>query len=294
MGVRAGVTFNFANMVRGITYTFEDDLIYSAKRELSGDLLNIYFNLSGTPRPPDGTIDAPEHSLFYYLADGESRKDISTSRRIAVPSETASELFAEGRPRLTLTERYFVRSLPASVPGLISRAPSDILADLDARNALQLQAGTRFDNTANYFRGLIGFAWREIKNLDKGLASTKTVDQLRRLVETEVMGKPSHHAIDWRRSDFDRESDFVLHFFAAHDEEAWREKFAARPLWLSDGGYRPVEEVYDVDAQHEDSGGEAARQEFANLLMTEFAECLFSRDRELVLERRVRTVASGQ
>ena len=36
-GERAGVTFNFPNMVRRITYTFEDDLIYSAKRELSGD-----------------------------------------------------------------------------------------------------------------------------------------------------------------------------------------------------------------------------------------------------------------
>ena len=80
-GERAGVAFNFANMVRGITYTFEDDLIYSAKRELSADLLNIYFNLSGTPRPPDGTIDAPEQVSFYYLADGESRTEITTSRQ---------------------------------------------------------------------------------------------------------------------------------------------------------------------------------------------------------------------
>ena len=296
-GERAGVAFNFANMVRGITYTFEDDLIYSAKRELSGDLLNIYFNMGGTPRPPDGTIDAPEQVSFYYLADGESRTEITTSRRIAVPSETASELYAEGQPRLTLTARHFVRSLPSSVPGLISRAPSDILADLDARNALQLQAGTRFDNTANYFRGLIGFAWREIKNLNKGTASTKSVDRLRRIVETletEVMGKPSHHAIDWRRSDFDRESDFVLHFFVEHDVDAWREKFAARTLWLSDGGYRPAGEVYDVDAQHEDGGGDAARQEFAGLLTAEFAECLFSGYRELAPERRVRTVASVQ
>ena len=183
------------------------------------------------------------------------------------------------------------------MPGLISRAPSDILTDLDARNALQLQAGTRFDNTANYFRGLIGFAWREIKNLNKGTASTRTVDQLRQLVEaleTEVMGKPSHHAIDWRRSDFNRESDFVLHFFAEHDVDAWRKKFAARTLWLSDGGYRPAAEVYDVDAQHTGGGGNAAQQEFASLLTTEFSECLFSRDRELVVERQVRTVASGQ
>ena len=293
-GERAGVAFNFANMVRGIQYTFGDDLIYSAKRDLTGDLLNIYFNMGGTPRPPDRTIDAPEQVSFYYLADGESRTEITTSRRIAVPSETASELHAEGRPRLTLTARYFVRSLPSSVPGLISRAPSDILTDLDARNALQLQAGTRFDNTANYFRGLIGFAWREIKNLNKGTASTKTVDQLRRIVETletEVMDKPSHHAIDWRRSDFDRESDFVLHFFAEHDVDAWREKFAARTLWISDNGYRPAKEVYDVDAQHEDGEEDAARQEFASLLTTEFSECLFSRDRELVVERRV---TSGQ
>lgn len=296
-GKRAGVAFNFANMVRGIQYTFEDDLIYSAKRDLSGDLLNIYFNMGGMPRPPDGTIDAPEQVSFYYLAAGENRTNITTSRRIAVPSETASELYAEGRPRLTLTARYFVRSLPSSVPGLISRAPSDILTDLDARNALQLQAGTRFDNTANYFRGLIGFAWREIKNLNKGTASTKTVDQLRQLVEaleTEVMGKPIHHAIDWRRSDFDRESDFVLRFFAEHDVDAWRKKFAARTLWLSDGGYRPAAEVYDVDAQHAGGGGNAAQQEFASLLTTEFSECLFSRDRELVVERQVRTVASGQ
>ena len=128
-------------------------------------------------------------------------------------------------------------------------------------------------------------------------ASTKSVDQLRRIaetLETEVMGKPSHHAIDWRRSDFDRESDFVLHFFVEHDVDAWRDKFAARTLWLSDNGYRPAGEVYDVDAQHEDGGGDAARQEFAGLLTAEFAECLFSRDRELAPERRVRTVASVQ
>lgn len=131
-GTRAGVAFNFANMVRGIRYTFEDDLIYSAKRDLSGDLLNIYFNMGGMPRPLDGTIDAPEQVSFYYLGDGENRTNITTSRRIAVPNETASELYAEGRPRLTLTACYFVRSLPSSVPGLISRAPSNILKNLDA------------------------------------------------------------------------------------------------------------------------------------------------------------------
>ena len=42
-----------------------------------------------------------------------------------------------------------------------------------------------------------------------------------------------------------------------------------------DGDYRPAEEVYDVDAQHAGGGGNAAQQEFAGLLTTEFAECLF-------------------
>ena len=49
-----------------------------------------------------------------------------------------------------------------------------------------------------------------------------------------------------------------------------------------------------MDAQHAGGGGNAAQQEFASLLTTEFSECLFSRDRELVVERQVRTVASGQ
>lgn len=287
----------FNNLLDRHSYRFGDGVDYIESASRQGDIITAHYRLYAGAQQTAVYTDFTTLPIFHYVAPGETaaldgvRSDIVE----VVPTFDNVLMAKQIRIRLTFAAHHFLRSVPsAATPRLFSR--HDGLMRQQANiSGLELTENKRYDNTCNYFRGLIGFIWRECgrfidraKTPPVGSAPVKTMEQLEALVDTlesGLMGQPAHlehgtHAAGGRMID-----PHVFHWLADHDQAAWSAKFDDCEMWSADPEAGLAELVYDIKAQHTNDAGvvdtTALASEEAAIYITAFKEAALSSERVL-------------
>lgn len=287
----------FNNVLDRHSYRFGDGVDYIESASRQGDIVTAHYRLYAGAQQTAVYTDFTTLPIFHYVAPGETAALDALGNDVVevVPTFDNVLLAKQIRTRLTFAAHHFMRSLPPAVtPRLFSRH-GDLMRDQSNASSAELIEIKRYDNTCNYFRGLIGFMWRECGRLiDRaktppvGDAPVKTMAQLEALVdvlETSLMGQPAHlehgsHAAGGRTND-----PHVLHWLADHDQSAWSSKFTERQMWSAYPDASAAELVYDIKAQHTNESGvvdtTALASEESKIYITSFREAALSGAREL-------------
>lgn len=281
---------DFSNMIEGYDYTFPVNGFLSgivSGFETDGHVESNHRNVTRIGmkllygNAPRQIIlpDSGAYPRFVYAAQGQNRvADTPDETVIVVPAETAAEFAADAQPRLTHLAKQFSRDF-SQAWGVLMSSKEDF-HELDATDTQQNEGNSRLHNTANYFRALIGYIWREAKKHRDAVTPVADVDvQIRTL--RGVLEELEHHVIGTYIERLDGDShleksyDYAETFFHKHDHTAWKnEVFNVRKIRLATSRYAPGEIVFDGDAANSDPilDAEAAKAELKTIITTEFTD----------------------
>lgn len=256
--------YRFDYIRNGFTYHVGESIPEVESCSRRGNRISAHFHLHAGPQQTSVYKDFSTLPIYHYLAEGQTAiKDANLNIVTVVPVANTTLLARQTCPRITFAAHHFLRSAPPAVaPRLFSRH-SGLMKDLSNPSTAELREIRRYDNVNNYYRGLIGFLWRECERyIDHGQAvptlpaPIKTMEEIQALtssLEYSLMRQHSHAEVGEHAIGLAREDSYVYHWYADHDEAIWTAKFNDHEIWLADEEAAPSELVYDIGAANTDN-----------------------------------------
>ena len=255
-------------------YFSPDSNIYEVRN--FPDRLRIYVSL--------GLDQGNAEARFRYLAPGETATEEPIDAEF-VYTETGAFYAKRVKPLLTQLARTFANNFNHSLPHLRGRS-RNICHDLKQSEQHERDELRRYDNTANYWKTLLGYMWKKVEAFENGLIVLTSEDkqQINSIIDTAQTQIGS-----------------TDNFYSDHDVGEWhRLHNDERKIYMCDENCSPDELIHDINAQHmevPEGGGDPVLNEnnaegtFANYSVTQFKACHSGTHRDrITLHQQIPTV----
>ena len=207
-----------------------------------------------------------DQQRYRYLAPGETETEEPIDAEF-VYTETGPFYARRVKRLLTDLARKFADNFNHSLPHLRGRS-RNICHDLKTSEQHEREELNRYDNTANYWKTLLGYMWKKVDDFENALSvlTSEEKQQIDSIINT--VNPQVHQTHD---------------FYSDHDQDEWhRIHNDERKIYMCDENCAPDELIHDINAQHmevPEGGGDPvlnesnAEGEFANYSVTQFKAC---------------------